>query len=667
DLSYFEGNIATGRGGAVEFTGTSLDINRSTFDSNFAQGHGADGDGGGAVWVGTDAWCSIANSTFANNGADNAGLGGALHLSEGAAGGSIIYSTFASNSTLKGGFGGGVYTAARSLDLGASIFCGNVSTYGFDIFRSDSANSADIASAGYNIVANYGCTSGDGTPRSVVDWTTSLTVSAAPVGPGLTTDLTGSAYTRSFVFGTHQLAQNIPAFSYSSTGPFDYFPAGTGDYTHELFTIALASASPAKDKINDSDSYDIFSYYTNNNPNYLIYRTDERGVMRNVLVPEPTGGLLSDIGAYEFEGEMDGRVYVTMSEIPNNMARIGQLCSLSASLNLPGQLPILDWDFVWRSSDPNVAAIGSSTGNLYSLSIGTTTISVSETMYGTAVSRDLVVSELMQYSDIEPNVMANMANFNESVIGGAAQVYFTDSNPDDIATTKFRNAYLDVFSLEPQMLVKIGAANAVDFKVKYEYGDAVAFKPSVSVTANTLSNPGAVLPLSFVFTLGWDEVGEILGKSGMTSASTTDVRDIFRRTLGFVFVDGEGNATTLIDGDGSAGVDVSDALAAGVLSHSGSGNNLRLQLDVMLADVSPIGERGAALIEDILIVADNNPNGKISGELWLLKDISHYDGDGSGGGGGCGTGAAALLLLVSAAALRPIVRGGRNKIDKDQR
>jgi hypothetical protein len=444
----------------------------------------------------------------------------------------------------------------------------------------------------------------------------------------------------------------------------DYKQAGTGVLGTTKFdipTVALAAISPAKDKINETDSNEIFSYYCNS---YLV---DERGVMRNVLAPEPTGGLLSDIGAYEFEGEMDGRVYVTMSGIPNNMARIGQSCSLTATLSLPGQPPTINADFVWWSSNPDVASIGGSTGNLYSLSLGDTIISVTETMYSTTVSVDLRVEKDMGFPKINQRVLKKAADFNDTVPGGGVQIYFGEYDPDDVAAPAFTNAYRNLFSPEPHMVEGIEDANDVSFRIGDKYNNTGAFKPSVGITMDT--RQGGLLPLSFVFMLGLDEVEEILGRSVTNPVSTPDVQDIFRKTLGFVFVDADGNETTLIDGDGSAGVDVGD-VPASALSHSMSGNNLRLQLNVMFADASPIaadvrgaGPRGAAMVGNYLVVADNNPDGTISGELWLLEGISHGGGEGDDGGGGCDTGAAvaAILLLVSAAAIHPIVRGSRNK------
>jgi predicted outer membrane repeat protein len=662
DHSYFEGNESDNDGGGVDFLGASLQISRSTFKANFARRIG--GGGGGAVWAGNGAWCKIANSTFVENGADSGGsFGGGVHLSDSAAGGSIVYSTFADNSAINSGRGGGLYTAAPRLDVGMSIFAGNIAEFGYDIFRNDYVGSADINSAGYNIVTNFGCTSGDGLPRRNVDWHLTLAgVSSPDVGPGLSTDIAGVDNTRYKVFGTNRPGENTPASTPAALGPMDYVPAGTGSYQHPLDTLAIAATSPAKDRIIGADAEAIFGFYMI--PAYP-YHSDERGVRRNTVTPEPAGGYLCDIGAFEIESRGDTSVYVLMSGIPNNMARVGQFCSLSAQLVLPGEVPTSVGQFFWRSSNLEVARIDGLTGNLYTLALGKTTISVTEGLYGTTTSQDLEVTERMKFANIDADIMSGMADFNAEDKSASSQIYFADANPDDVGAFAFADKYREIFGAEPTLLTTLTGANEIVFPRQSGYGDANhQFKPAIGITTKTFLAPGALLPLTFSFNVTWEEVEEILGRSDMTFASTEDVVDIFRKSISIVFVDENGNRTTLVDG-GASGIDVSAALQNKSLSFSSSGNGVTLWVDVMFADASS-SERRAEMIDNKIVVADNNANGTISGELAMLKGISSYNGDSDegNGGGGCnaGTALAALLLLVSAAALQPLCR--LNKIDK---
>ncbi|MDR1915582.1 MAG: hypothetical protein LBQ58_03290 [Synergistaceae bacterium] len=660
--SYFANNSSNGApdggGGALYLAGSDILISRSTFVSNSVK-PGATANGGAAFLK--SAKYSIANSTFVGNEAGS-GKGGALYLSSEAGSDSgkksvVLYATFVDNKA-GGGMGGGLYYAGRVLNLGASLFVGNIAGNGFDDVTRDVSV---INSLGYNIVGVYGILDSSGTSNGNYNWTTDPYVEGSK-----TLDNNGPTCTRAVIFGNNTLAANNSGVSTVITAGSSLDPTKR----HTIDTVALtdsteAQINPALDRIAGIDARNTFNSYFSGD------HIDARGVFRAPINSSytPSGGSRVDIGAYEtiVTGEGGGTdppgsgviAYVRMSGIPNFMVRVGQTCSLTAVVYYANGESSVSEGLTWESSNPGVARIDDF-GNMVSLRTGTTVISVTTARYGSNNERKtdsatLTVSETSSYTNIHPDLWGRMADFNAGLASRGAQIYFkNDENPSDIEESAFASSFMSIYGVNAHLLTELDESNGVQFisSPAYDKNGLTQMKPAIGVELSTLTTPGAILPMRFAYSIEWSDVSQILGKN-VTSAGLEDVKKLFQ-TVSFVFEDENGDSVVLVDTSGSTSITADRAISGGVLSYS-SGNTLNLTLDLFIADaVSPDGESQPEIIGDKLVVADNDANSRIKGLVWLLEDASsggnQPGGGGEAGGGGCAAGSAAAAVIFMAAA-----------------
>ena len=648
--SHFEENVANaGSGGAVYVTGLRVEISRSSFDGNSASANG-----GAVAFLSVRA--GIINSTFANN--TVSGFGGAVHLSSSVSSeqSAIYYSTFVDNIASDHG-GGAVFTEAAGLNLGATAMVGNTASAANDLLRSDGGA---INTLGYNIIGGYGVSRG-GAIADNYEWRNDTGVSGtATVKATDTVNDTSYTNIRRSLFGSNTLVANAPLITVGSSLDANR----TSVKTVALIESTASAVNPALDRINGDASKRLVDLYFIDNTLHI----DARGVLRGTSEPQPAGGSMADVGAFELPTEDGGGPdpgtgtisYVVMSGIPNTMVRIGQTCTLTAVAYGQNGQPASNQGIIWQSSRPRVARIDDY-GNLVSLSEGTTTITVTTVAYGTNNERKtdsatLTVSEAMQYNNVHPDVLGRFADFNETLNGKGTQVYFLDANPAKVDASSFAEAFMSGYGLTPRQVTSLSESNNVAFESNSTYGGSLSeLKPSIGVSASNLSGYGSLLPLRYVYSLSWSEVSGILGKT-MTSATASDIRSFFGKAA-LVFVGEDGAARTVLDGS-----NVSEALSGGALSFT-SGGTLTIQVDALIGDaVSVSSSRSASdradLIDGVLVVADNRSNSRIDGQMWLLGKSSSSNNGGSDGGGGCAGFAPPLLLVLFAPAL---LAAGRRK------
>jgi predicted outer membrane repeat protein len=633
--SVFEKNYsASGRGGAASLSGSSVLFSRCTFEANISEpGNNAQG---GAVF--TDAATfKFGNCTFVANEAGN-GKGGALFLGGGTTQDSVIfYCTFTENAA-GGGQGGAVHTSAATVNFGASVFVGNTATHGYDIFRA----SGTIISRGYNILGNYGAT-GAGGPAGDVDWAADSGVTGQNGRNG--SDKHGDEYTRTLLFGSNELADNVPS------GGSAIVAGSSLSATQNLRTLATASTTveavnPALDYVPGQTALNLFlSYFSGSH-------TDARGVQR----PIPTGGN-SDVGAFE---SGDGTIappppssgiisYVRMSGIPNTMTKIGQTCSLTAVVYYQNGSSSSTEAVVWDSSNPNVAAIDQY-GNLVSLMQGKTTISVTTERLDAnnqhaSDSADLEVSEEWSYTNIHPDVWKKLGHFNSEIEQYAEQLHFVDSDPLEIQDASFADAFKSVYGVSASQVSALLDVSAVSFASKSSYtaNNWASAKPSISVSLSALS-AGSLLPLEFAYSLSWDEVSKVMGRQVTKVGSVTELFGYFK----LLFESAGGTTSPVVDSDGEFGIDAARALSSGALAISNGNKGLTLTLKVWVADAQPASDGKPRLIDDRLVVADGVADGTVAGSMWLLQRTGKGGETESSGGGGCNAGIelASLPLLL---------------------
>jgi hypothetical protein len=159
-----------------------------------------------------------------------------------------------------------------------------------------------------------------------------------------------------------------------------------------------------------------------------------------------------------------------------------------------------------------------------------------------------------------------------------------------------------------------------------------------------------VLPVRVVYSLSWDEVGELLGRDDVTKIDNP--KELFGK-LNLAFTDRSGNESVLAD-NGREGADASALVPTGSTKTLTNGNNgLTLTFDVLLSDANGKPQ----VIDKYLTAADGAADGSIAGSLWLLKSKSGGDpgkneGEGEGGGGGgCDAGFGLFALFVGLGAL----------------
>ncbi|MDR1621757.1 MAG: Ig-like domain-containing protein [Synergistaceae bacterium] len=445
-----------------------------------------------------------------------------------------------------------------------------------------------------------------------------------------------------------------------------------------------ATVNPALNFIPGQMAQSLFSTYFASSTSLHI---DERGKER------PKGNN-SDVGAYESESGGGGSggidpddpntiAGIEMSGIPNTMVRIGQTCSLTALVTYQNGETSGSEPVTWASSNPSVAAIDQY-GNLVSLRLGTTTISVTTQKLGTnnerkTHARELTVSEewISDYdNNIDPEVRRQLGDFNDSYLSKYAAAFsLLDFDSRVIDRDPFAGEFESAYKVAPTQVTNI-SDNMISFESvpasSYPGGTPVA--PSVSVILSGASSGfasaayvpksgsgGGVLPVRVTYNVTWPYVSELLGRQ-VTKITQSEVRELFGR-LKLAFTDRDGNESILVDAGGS-GIDASEALTEDSVSTAGrgrwnSGNNgLTLVFDIFLSDADPAPDGKPRLIEDrYLTVADGVADDTIEGSLWLLG--AKASDSGSGGGGGCDAGIG--FLAAVAAALAFLAPRGRRR------
>ena len=647
--SHFEAN-AGGNGGALYLLGGSVEISRCTFDSNKTTG------AGGAGYLKNSMNVGVLNSTFYQN--ESTGLGGALYLDSDITGemSAIYYSTFVNNKGTGGG--GAIYTEVTGgLYLGATAMVGNSGATVADLLRQSSST---ITSLGYNIIGSYGVIQG-GSITGNYQWVSDPSILGTTANKN--TDIVNSSQysnIRSTLFGSNVLATNsVSGIATVMTGSTIDSVGRVALKTIALIPTTATQVNPALDKIDGNTAQSYIRTYFTDSTNHV----DERGVPRGIATPQPAGGLMADVGAFELPTEGgggpdpgDGSIsYVVMSGIPNTMVHVGQTCTLTAVVYGQNGQPTSDQNVTWASSRPRVARIDDY-GNLVALSEGTTTVTVTTVAYGTnneqkSVSKTLTVDGQMLYNNVHPDVLGRFADFNETLNAKGAQVYFLDADPSKVAADSFVEAFLGEYGVTPRQVTALSDANNVAFASSPTYGGSPKeLKPSISVSAANLTGYGSLLPLRYAYSLSWADVSSMLGKT-VTSVTEADIRSLFGK-ISLVFVAEDGGTRTVLDGK-----NVADALKSGALSFTDDdGAFLKLQVDALIGDAISTSGNGAdsraEMIDGILVVADNRPNSAVDGQMWLVgKAGSSVGGDGEGGGGCAGATVPALLLLLIPAGL----------------
>jgi hypothetical protein len=344
-------------------------------------------------------------------------------------------------------------------------------------------------------------------------------------------------------------------------------------------------------------------------------------------------------------------VYVRMSGIPNYMADAGQSCSLTAVVRFPNGTSSYTEELTWSSSNTEVARIDDS-GNLFSVGVGTTVISVSADLHGCIDRSELTVVRNRRYIDVGAETWERMTSFNDSIKDRGAQLYFWDFNPAWAASPAFTSEFRRLYGSDGRLLTNIGEENAAEFYSLERAPVSLAqIKPSAGILMTTNEDQIALLPLKFTFNLEWSEVENILERTSVSSVSEADVVDLFKK-IRLVFT-GDGRRTaTVIDWKGDRGVGAASALSSEALKFN-SGNNLALQIEALLCDAPNPGVRSADIIGGRLVVADNALNGRIAGEMLLAAASSQDDwtdeDDEDSGGGGCDAGFVPAMAAIAAA------------------
>jgi hypothetical protein len=385
---------------------------------------------------------------------------------------------------------------------------------------------------------------------------------------------------------------------------------------------------------------------------------DQRGSPR----PQPDEGFF-DVGAFEAaksEGSGDsptGGEYVDsvkMGGIPNRMMKVGERCSLVATV-FPTRA---SQEVTWSSTNPSVATIDQY-GSLRSRSIGTTTITV--TTVGVKPGRvpehatDSVLLEVKEDASnvvVAPGIEAKLTSFNAGLEQYDEQVYFVDADPATVSAVSFQSAFKSAWGVAPSQVTELPNASAIFFgsTLAYTGNNWVSAKPSINVSLTSLPFAGgSLLPLEYTWSMRWDEVSKIMGR---TVTNIDSVEALFQN-LKLVFGGVDGVATPVVDADGAYGVAVSRAVSSGALEVTSGNNGLTLRLRVMMGDVNAAVDGKPVLIDNNLVVADGVANGTAGGDMWLLKRAGGGDSGSSGGGGGCNVGfGMAFVALASAFALR---------------
>jgi hypothetical protein len=467
----------------------------------------------------------------------------------------------------------------------------------------------------------------------------------------------GSTFTALRIFGNNGLASNpvnggIPIAVGAPLTP----PALKMD----LEMIALVdsdenSINPALDRIGD-DALVLFKAYFANDPHI-----DQRGLGR----PNKSG--LCDIGAYESEreGSVDpfppspapGSIaFIRMSGIPLTMKYVGQTCSLTALVYYQNGTYSFNEKVNWHSSDPSVAAIDQY-GNMYSYRRGETKITVTTERPGASGqpvsdSANLKVENDMMYNmNVLPSIRGRLADFNTGLQSSGVQLYFVDSDPDDLSASSFSTQFQSAYGVKGFQITEITEEHETEFITSATAGSgrgASQLKPSAGMSMKTLASPGGLVPLKYIYNLTAEETNAILGRELKSDDLKNDIVELFD-DIRLEFVDENDESSTVI-GSGAGGVPVTDAISSGALSYDLT-SSLRLQLDVLMGDAEHTGRLPEYMVGNKIVLADNSANENIKGQLSLVTDRSINIGGGNsgeGGGGGCNGGMAPMGLALTA-------------------
>jgi hypothetical protein len=587
----------------------------------------------------------------------------------------VFYCTFTDNSA-SGGEGGGLYYAAEMITLEANILVGNSASMGGDIFRAVST----ITSGGYNVIRDFGVNTGAGDSGGV-DWKKESGVAGLRV-----MDKFSDAYTKAVLFGSNVLDANDSEKSPYKAGYL------SSQFWSPIKTLKLQPADASTTLLNPAlgilpGTTGRANYVKFFNNTYNSQHVDARGVLRGTTstTTQPAGGPNCDAGAYQsidssWSGPGPGGSnisHVQIGGLPNFTLRVGQTCALGASVfvyNTDGGGPELSRTepVTWSSGNTRVARIDNY-GNLVLIDIGESLITLSSVNNSRdgkpAEDTKLIKVELYagpNDTNIAYDVWNEMATFNAGLSDKGVQVYLdAKSYADIVGSLSFGDLYRQIYNAEPKQIAAITTANGLSFRQRQNYRGATgALKPSVGFSMSTLANEGALLAMKYVYNIEWKDVERILGKA-VTEPTEGDIKALFS-SLSLVFTNEQGENVIVIDRDGSEGVAVADALSSGALKVGGvnttpydslnSINSLVMQLSVLIGDASAAGGKSVNLINDTIIVADNNANERIDGEMWLLGETSGGEG-GGGGGGGCDAGFGIPAFLTALTLCLAVKRG----------
>ena len=660
--SLFFKNTAGSGGGAIvtDASPLALILQRCTFQGNKSA------QDGGALNIDVQQFL-IANCTFFGNESEN-GNGGALQLAGGRGGtSSLVFSTIAKNYARKGD-GGGIHSSA-AFSLGANIVIGNEAARGSDIF----GKSEGMKSSGYNYLSKYG-----ETIASETSWK-----AASYVSPRSSKD--GEEYNNysfDLFFGDGvEPAKNASGDKYPPhigvSEPIN--PTDDGFWERTLDTLALRTGdiekrpNPVLSRIPKADGSLI-----------LNGSTDERGVSR------PSRGDSSkwDVGAYDTglgesgdtpdKPERDGSIkYIRISGLPNTLRTIGQ----TTSLFVYGY--DIDWNLVNRNvavtwtpePDDGIVQIEGGTGNIYILRVvkkGKVKI-IATTSSGITDYVVLTVDPESEYaSNIHPRwwegvALQQLAN-NDMYLD-------TASVSSTVTTTAFQNDFKERWGATVSLVpddnsVVATSPTAVPALTKDDV------KPGIRLSVSNLEK-GSILPLTYSWTLDYNQLSKLLDRNVTTPPSAAELAKVVRidfeniRSVRVPVIDGSNGgtfnvATAQYD---KVGVKAMDAALTGALhvQQAADSNSATISLTAYLANVDDVNNKGAQLIQRLLVVPDGMADGGISGTMWMSQkaESSNNNSDnnnnsnngngGGGGGGGCdaaGLGLAVLLLALPLLAQR---------------
>ena len=633
ERSYLKGNTAGsidggGQGGAVCLLRCKVVvIEKTTFDHNISF-HSTKLQGGAVYMAPTSTTpkSRVENCTFVDNEAQGGtNRGGALALGSGTGNINVISCTFTRNTSKDpDSWGGAIYLDSGNLTLGGSILVGNSANLGKDIH----IGGGEITSAGYNLIGGFG----KGNTGSDITWNSSN------VNGNVETDAPDSAWNFSTFFGAGgALADNSNPDG--KIGPNNSTP---------LPTLKLDdAATPAIDKIPESD------------PKFPV--VDQRGAVR----PQPTNGE-KDIGAFEVvprSGVTPGGddpaqpayaiASIRISGIPNTLDTIGQTTSLLAVVTYTNGTISTTEKVLWTSSQPGVAWIDRDTGNIYTRSIGATTITATaardKSKSGTAIVR--VSKETGEYINIHRNVWNLLNEYNAGTTTYGSMMTFVDANPALVKASAFQTAFRNAWAANASQVTQVGSSASITFSRNTGSFTAGGFKAQKGGARLAFAGraKGDLLPMKYTWSFSWDELKSLLGRSVTKAPAASELFKALR--VDFAPATGASNWNVI----GSGGVSAEDAISRKALVVTETNNGVAVTMTAYLANVNNTAPNGAKLINGLLVVPDGVADANLSGTMWLSQKATSGGGSGSGssgeGGGGCDLGLGALALALAAAAL----------------